>query len=69
MPFGCVNPNSDWKRLTRRNLARSIFVKTQYTPIRLNIEMPIVDSPILEPLPTVLTPYQSLVHPETLRMQ
>lgn len=31
--------------------------------------MPIVNSPILEPLPTMLTPNQSLIHPETLRMQ
>jgi hypothetical protein len=66
MPFSGVDPNSNRKRLTRRHLARPVFVKTQYTPIGLDIEMPIVYGPILEPLPAMLTLDQGPVHPEAL---
>ena len=66
MPFSSVDPNRDRERLARSNLAGAIFVKTQYTPIGLDIEVPIVNGPILKPLPAMLALYQSLIHPETL---
>ena len=66
MPFSSVDPNSDRNRLTRSNLARAIFVKAQYTPIGLDIEMSVVDGPILKPLAAMLAPYQRLVNPEPL---
>lgn len=66
MPFGCINPNCDWECFTRSDLARAVFVKSKYTPIGLDIEMPVVDTPILKPLAAVFAPYQRLVHPEAL---
>lgn len=66
MPFGGVNPNCDWKCLSRSNLARAILVKTQYTPVGLDIEVSVVDGPILKPLAAMFAPYQRLVHPEAL---
>ena len=69
MPFGGVNPNCDRERLTRSNLAWAVFVKRQYTPIGFDIEVSVMDTPILEPLAAVFAPYQRLVHPEALRVQ
>lgn len=66
MPFGSVNPNCNRERLTRSNLARTILVKTQYTPVGLDIEVPVVHGPILKPLAAMLAPYQRLIHPEAL---
>lgn len=66
MPFSSVNPNCNREPLTGSNLARAIFVKTQYTSIGLDIEMSVVHGPVLKPLTAMLAPYQSLIHPETL---
>jgi hypothetical protein len=66
MPFSSVNPNGNRKCFTRRDFARPVLVKTQYTPIGFDIEMPIVNSPILEPLAAMLASDQSFIHPETL---
>jgi len=66
MPFGGVNPNCNRERLSRRDLAGTILVKRQYTPVGFDIEVSVVDGPILKPLAAVFTSYQRLVHPEAL---
>ena len=66
MPFSSVDPNCNRERLARGHLAGAIFVKTQYTPVGLDIEVSVVDGPVLKPLAAVFAPYQRLVHPEAL---
>ena len=66
MSLCSVDPNGNRERLTRSSLARAILFKTQYTPVGLNIEVSVVDGPVLKPLAAVLAPYQRLVHPEAL---
>lgn len=66
MPFGCVNPNCNWESLAWSYLTGAVLVKSQYTPVGLDIEVSVVNGPVLKPLAAMLTPYQRLVHPETL---
>jgi hypothetical protein len=66
MPFGGVEPNGNWECFTRSNLARAVLVKTQYTAVGLDIEVSIVNGPVLEPLAAMLAFDERLIHPEAL---
>ena len=66
MPFSSVNPDGNGERFTRGDLTGPVLVKAQYTPVRFDVEVPVVNGPILKPLAAMLAPYQRLVHPEAL---